>query len=152
MVKRLFKIVFLGLLALFLFGKFLESRQTPEQRAELEAKRKADAIKDAASRPDPPPAPAILRVKLDRSDCSLGVSGVVASCKFTISNGNDYDVADPVVTCAFIAGSGTQLASHDVTVYERVRAGGKITTKALPLGLVNGQASSFRCSVAQVSR
>jgi len=152
MLKKLLKICLFGFLALFAYGRYLDATMSPEERAAREEKRKADAIKEAASRPPPPPPPAILRVKLDKTDCSISGFGVVAVCSFTISNGNDYDIADPVVECVFSGGSGTVLASHSTTIYERVRSGQKIRSKKLSVGFVNGQAANYRCTVTQVSQ
>ena len=148
LIKRVVLFTALFFVAIFVYTAVT---MTPEDRAKYEAKRKADAIKEAASRPDPPPRPALERVKLEKFDWETGGFGVVAVGSFTIGNGNEYAVKDARIECAFFGGSGTLVSTANQTIYETVDAGKTRRFRKINMGFVNAQAKSAICQLVGIS-
>ena len=65
----------------------------------------------------------------------------------TIYNPTTTPMKDPLIRCSLYAASGTHLGNTDFTVYQPLKAKGKITVQEINMGFVNSQAAEASCRI-----
>lgn len=80
-----------------------------------------------------------------------GGFGAVGFAKFDLKNDNAKEVRDVTITCHFYGKSGTLMADHTQTVFDRFPAGKHKTTDELSFGFIDQQVHSVNCDVIDAS-
>lgn len=90
-------------------------------------------------------------IKLDWSGRKGGF-GTVFIATFTMKNGNDFDIKDPVISCEQTGPSGTTISKTTQTIYRIVRAKSSTIAKNINMGIMHPQSARASCRVIDFKR
>lgn len=109
--------------------------------------------KPTSSAPPPPPSPtavALAKVTLKYTWHSGGFGHVMVMRNVIIKNGSQYAFKDPLIRCTMYAQSGTALGDVEKTIYQIVKPRHSLKLSEISMGLMNSQANSASCRIANL--
>jgi hypothetical protein len=78
--------------------------------------------------------------------------GAVLVIAFSIRNGTDIHIKDPLIECSLYGKSGTKIDTASARLYERLPPGQERRIRELNMGFIHNQASSVDCRVTHFER